>query len=157
MNSDNQRRVFLKRVTTVAAAFVIAPNLSNLCAQSELSKGKAVNDSFSNDKLPVGQPRINEALQLYCYNDGSVELRTPRKSEVKISHLYNSVFEVDVLLLIACNKSIDANMREIATRHSLSESVSKNQANKLMNELYAKGLICSSKSTITWNTGTAYI
>lgn len=157
MNSDNQRRVFLKRVTTVAAAFVIAPNLSNLCAQSNFSNGKPGNDSFSNDKLPVGQPRINEALQLYCYNDGRVELRSPRKSEVKISHLYNSVFEVDILLLIASNKSVDASMREIATRHSMSESASKNQANKLMNELYAKGLIYSSKSTITWNTGTAYI
>jgi len=157
MNSDNQRRVFLKRVTTVAAAFVVAPNLSNLFAQSELSKENAVNDSFSNDKLPVEQPRINEALQLYCYKDGSLELRSPRKSEVKISHLYHSVFDVDILLLIACNKSIDTNLREIATRHSMSESASKNQANNLMNELYAKGLICSNKSTKTWNTDAAYI
>jgi hypothetical protein len=156
MDSNYQRRTFLRKAATVATALVVTPYLVNSIGQTEPSKEKLSDGKLSDNKQSGGQPSINRAFQVYCYKDGRVELRTPRKSEVKISHSYDAGFEVDVLLLMACNKSIDNNLNEIAMRHSLSETTSKNRAEKLMNELNSKGLICYGDSAITKNTAELY-
>jgi hypothetical protein len=151
MNPNYQRRAFFKKTAIVAATLVVTPYFVNSIGLSEPSKGK-----LSGGKQTDNQPRINQAIQVYCFKDGRVELRTPGKSEVKVSHLYEAGFEVDVLLLIACNKTIDAHLKEIATRHSLSEAACKNRADKLLSDLNMKELICYDNSAIANNTGALY-
>ncbi len=151
MDKNCNRRAFFKKATTMAAVLAVTPFFVNSMNLADSSVNKLPDDNRSG-QLPGFRPEI----QLYCLKDGSVELRTSPKSGSKISHLYKTGFEVDAIMLIACNKPIDENISELARRNSLSESTCKGNANKLMLELETKSLIYYSDSRATKETNALY-
>ena len=132
MNANCHRREFLRKAAALAGTLVITPFLANSLAQTNPSKGESTDGKLI--------PRINPAFRINRLSDGSLEFFTFQKPGSKISYYYSGL-EAGVLLLIANNKPINANLKEIANQYSLSDSICKIKIDTAMNEFKKKGLI----------------
>ena len=136
MEKNFNRRAFLRKAAGVAATIAVAPFFGSSIISGNSSLLKTSDDTPSGEK-----PKIHPDIQVYCMKNGHIELSTSPKSATKISHMYRGGFEVDVLMLIACHKAIDANLMDLATRYSMPESTCRRKTDALIAELKSKGLI----------------
>ena len=132
MKPNYHRREFLKKAVTAAVTIVLTPFVANSISRINQSKGES-----GNEKLI---PHINPAFRIQRLNDESLELYTYQKVGSKISYYYSG-FEAGVLLVILENKLPEENLKELATRYSLSDSICKTKIYSAMDEFKKKGLI----------------
>jgi hypothetical protein len=132
MNNNYYRREFLKKTSVIAATIALTPFVANSFAGTNSSKG-----DYTDGKLT---PRINPAFRIQHFSDGSLELYTFQKPGSKIGYHYGGL-EASILLLLAENKPIEANLKELAADYSLSDSACKTQIFSAMDEFKKKGLV----------------